>query len=142
MRLDKVKTLISDGKTQEAIDLLQKILTGKDTQLLNQTLLLEGQLKDLQRKMQLGIQDASSELNRISFTLLSVCDDAANLENIGDDGPEKPFSDNEKSTGLMGNPLAIFGIIVAIGIATILGIYFLVKKTSPAVAPLRPDSAG
>ena len=130
MRLQKVKTLISNGKTQQAIDLLQEILKDKDLPLLNQTLLLEGQLKDLQRKMELGLEGATSELNRINFTLLSVCDDASNLENIGDDAEDKPFSDNDKQAGLLGNPLAIFGIIIAISLATILGIYFLLKKTS------------
>lgn len=140
MRLEKVKTLISEGKTQQAIDLLQKILTDKNTELLNQTFLLEGQYKDLQKKMQLGLQDASTELNRINFTLLSVCDDAAVLDNIGDDGPEKPFSDDEKPKGLLGNPLAIFGILAAVGVAIVVGIVMLgnnIKKpTTTEVAPL------
>ena len=135
MRLQKVKTLISDGKTQQAIDLLQEILKDKDVPLLNQTLLLEGQLKELQRKMQLGLQDASSELNRINFTLLSVCDDASNLENIGEDAQEKPFTDDDKPSGLLGNPLAIFGIIAAVGIAVVLGIYLLLRKPNPVATP-------
>jgi hypothetical protein len=128
MRLEKVKTLISDGKTQQAIDLLQEVLTGKDTQLLNQTLLLEGQLKDLQRKMQLGVQDASTELNRINFTLLSLCDDAGNLENIGDDKIEKPVSEEANTTGLIGNSLAILGIIIVIAVALFVGFIFLGKS--------------
>lgn len=135
MRLDKVKNLISDGKTQEAIDLLQEILKDKDKPLLNQTLLLEGQLKELQRKMQLGLQDATADLNRINFTLLSVCDDAFNLPNIGDDAPDKPFSDDEKPTGILANPLVIFGIIAAIGIAIVVGIVVLGNKTK-VVQPL------
>ena len=140
MRLEKVKTLISEGKTQQAIDLLQKILTDKNTELLNQTFLLEGQYKELQKKMQLGLQDAQTELNRINFTLLSVCDDAAGLDNIGDDGPEKPFTDDEKPKGLLGNPLAIFGILVAVAIAVVVGFIMLgnnIKKTpTTEVAPL------
>ncbi len=128
MRLSKVKSLISEGKTQQAIDLLQEILKDKDNQLLNQTFLLEGQHKELQRKMQLGLQDASAELNRINFTLLSLCDDATNLPNIGDDADEKPFTDDEKPTGLAGNPLAIFGILAAVGIATVIGIFVLVNN--------------
>ncbi len=135
MRLEKVKSLISDGRTQEAIDLLQEILKDKDKPLLNQTLLLEGQLKELQRKMQLGLQDATADLNRINFTLLSVCDDAFNLSNIGDDAPDNPFSDDEKPTGLLANPLAIFGIIAAIGIAIVMGIVVLGNKTK-VVQPL------
>ncbi len=136
MRLDKVKNLISDGRTQEAIDLLQEILKNKDKPLLNQTLLLEGQLKELQRKMQLGLQDATSDLNRINFTLLSVCDDASNLFNADDGSSDKPFSDDEKPTGLLANPLAIFGIIAAIGIAIVVGIVFLGNKTK--VVPQLP----
>ena len=129
MRLDKVKTLISDGRTQEAIDLLQEILKDKDKPLLNQTLLLEGQLKELQRKMQLGLQDATADLNRINFTLLSVCDDASNLFNVDDGSSDKPFSDDEKPRGLLANPLAIFGIIAAVAIAIVVGIVVLGNKT-------------
>jgi hypothetical protein len=135
MRLQKVKTLISEGKTQQAIDLLQAILKDKDNQLLNQTLLLEGQYRDLQKKMQLGLQDASTELNRINFTLLSVCDDASSLPNIGDDADEKPFTDDDKPTGLLANPLAIFGILTAIAIATIVGFVVFSKKSSPTPQP-------
>ena len=135
MRLEKVKSLISDGKTQQALDLLQAILKEKDKTLLNQTFLLESQLKELQRKMQLGLQDAQDDLNRINFTLLSLCDDASNLENIDDDAPEKPFSDDEKPKDLLANPLAIFGIIVAIGVAIVIGVFVLGNKTT-VVPPL------
>lgn len=135
MRLDKVKNLISNGKTQQALDLLQELLKDKDNTLLNQTFLLESQLKELQRKMQLGLQDATEEVNRINFTLLSLCDEASNLDDMDDDATEKPFSDEEKPKGLLANPLAIFGIIVAIAIATVLGIFLLGKKTT-VVQPL------
>ncbi len=135
MRLEKVKSLVSDGRTQEAIDLLQEILKDKDKPLLNQTLLLEGQLKELQRKMQLGLQDATADLNRINFTLLSVCDDASNLFNVDDGSSDKPFSDDEKPRGLLANPLAIFGIIAAVAIAIVVGIVVLGNKTK-VVQPL------
>lgn len=142
MRLEKVKSLISDGKTQQALDLLQEILKNRDKALLNQTFLLESQLKELQRKMQLGLQDAQSDLNRINFTLLSLCDDVSNLENIDDDTSEKPFSDDEKPfsdeekpNGLLANPLAIFGIIVAVGVAIVIGVFVLGNKTT-VVPPL------
>jgi Effector-associated domain 11 len=131
MRLEKVKTLISDGKTQQAIDLLQEILEGKNTELLNQTLLLEGQFKDLQKKMQLGLHDATVELNRINFTVLSVCDDAASLPNIGEDIAEKPFTDAEKPQKAIGNTLAIMGVLAAIAIAVFVGLYFLLRDTTP-----------
>ena len=139
MRLEKVKTLISEGKTQQAIDLLQEILKAKNAELLNQTFLLENQFKELQKKMQLGLQDASAELNRINFTLLGVCDDAANLSNIGDDASDKPFSDDEKPTGLLANPLVIFGILAAAGVAIFVGIVVLsnsLSKKSNVVKPL------
>ncbi len=136
MLLDKVKKLISDGKTQEALDLLQEILKNKDKTLLNQTFLLEGQLKELQKKMQLGMQDAQADWNRINFTLLSLCDDISNLDNIDDDdATEKEFPDAEKSKGLLANPLIIFGIIVAVGIATVIGIFVFGGKTT-VVHPL------
>ena len=132
MRLEKVKTLISDDKIQQAIDLLQDILKDKNNELLNQTLLLEGQYKDLKKKMQLGLQDASADLNRINLTLLSVCDDAAQLENIGDDGPEKPFTDVEKTKGVLNNSVAIFGGLAAIAVAIVVGLYFVFSNNAPA----------
>ena len=132
MRLEKVKTLISDDKIQQAIDLLQDILKDKNNELLNQTLLLEGQYKDLKKKMQLGLQDASADLNRINLTLLSVCDDAAQLENIGDDGLEKPFTDVEKTKGVLNNSIAIFGGLAAIAVAIVVGLYFVFTNNAPA----------
>jgi hypothetical protein len=136
MRLEKVKTLISDGKTQQAIDLLQDILKDKNIELLNQTLLLEGQFKDLQKKMQLGLLDATAELNRINFTVLSVCDDASNLENIAEDAVEKPFSNTNKPTEQIANKtLLIFGVIAVVATALILGIIFIASKSA---TPERP----
>jgi hypothetical protein len=131
MRLEKVKTLISDGKTQQAIDLLQEILKDKNPELLNQTLLLEGQFKDLQKKMQLGLLDATAELNRINFTVLSVCDDASSLPNIGEDAAEKPLTEPEKPL----NIVAIFSAIAVVGIAVVLGIYLLLRNPT---TPERP----
>ena len=79
---DKIKNLIADGKTQQAVDMLQVFLkerSGNDPQLLNQSLLLEGQFKELQKKVQLGLEDATADLNRINFSLLNLCDEAEML---------------------------------------------------------------
>ena len=48
---DKIKQLVSESKTQEALDALQQFLKDKDQNLLNQTYLLESQLKDVQKKI-------------------------------------------------------------------------------------------
>ena len=118
---DKIKQLISESKTQEALDTLQHFLKDKDQNLLNQTFLLESQFKDVQKKIGLGVLDAVSEINRINFTLLSLCDDVRKLPNER----EAEILEAEPS-GLLANPLIIFAVIavVAIGIIICL-VYFL-----------------
>jgi hypothetical protein len=126
MRLtDKIKNLIADGKTLQAVDMLQTFLKAHstDNQLLNQTFLLEGQFKDLQKKMQLGLEDAAADLNRINYSLLNLCDEAEVLS-------EKTENDaiTEGSNNLSMNPLVIFGVIAAVAILTIIGLVYLNKS--------------
>lgn len=142
---DKIKNLIADGKTQQAVDMLQVFLkerSGNDPQLLNQSLLLEGQFKELQKKVQLGLEDATADLNRINFSLLNLCDEAETLAKTTKEEAEKA-ADTEGSKNVSMNPLVIFGVIAAIAILTILGLVFLNKGDSKAsirqateVAPL------
>jgi Effector-associated domain 11 len=131
---DKVKNLIADGKTQQAVDMLQAFLKERstDTVLLNQTFLLEGQYKDLQKRVQLGIEDASAEINRINYSLLNLCDEAENLMTEAEKGSSKT-KNTEGSENASMNPLVVFSIIVALAILTIIGILLLSKgdaKTS------------
>lgn len=131
---DKIKNLIADGKTQQAVDMLQAFLkekSGGDHQLLNQTLLLEGQYKELQKKVQLGLQDASGDINRINFSLLNLCDEAEGLVTEADKKAEIA-ADTEGSKNLSMNPLVIFGVIAAVAILTVVGLLFLNKNTSKA----------
>ncbi len=131
---DKIKNLIADGKTQQAVDMLQAFLkekSGGDPQLLNQTLLLEGQYKELQKKVQLGLQDASGDINRINFSLLNLCDEAESLMTEADKKAEIA-ADTEGSKNLSMNPLVIFGVIAAVAILTVVGLLFLNKSTSKA----------
>lgn len=142
---DKIKNLIADGKTQQAVDMLQVFLkerSGNDPQLLNQSLLLEGQFKELQKKVQLGLEDATADLNRINFSLLNLCDEAEMLVKTTKEEAEKS-ADTEGAKNASMNPLVIFGVIAAIAILTILGLVFLNKGDSKAsirqateVAPL------
>ena len=124
-----IKQLISDGKTQQALDLLQENLQGKNDELLNQTYLLESQYKDLQQKIRLGIADATAELNRINFSLLSICDEikknpspnTTKTVNI-----EKTVDDTSISKTLL-----IFGIIAVVATALILFLVFYFNTPSP-----------
>ncbi len=132
---DKIKNLIADGKTQQAVDMLQDFLkekSGDDHQLLNQTLLLEGQFKELQKKAQLGLEDTSGDLNRINFSLLNMCDEAELLVTEADRKAEKAV-DTEGSKNLTMNPLVIFGVIAAIAVSTVVGLLFLNKKDDKSV---------
>ena len=142
---DKIKNLIADGKTQQAVDMLQVFLkerSGNDPQLLNQSLLLEGQFKELQKKVQLGLEDATADLNRINFSLLNLCDEAETLVKTTETAAKKA-ADTEGPQNASMNPLVIFGVIAAIAILTILGLVFLNRGDSKAsirqateVAPL------
>ena len=117
---DKIKQLVSESKTQEALDVLQEYLKDKDQNLLNQSYLLESQFKDVQKKIGLGISDAVSEINRINFTVLSLCDDVRKLPNER----EAEILAAEPS-GLLANPLVIFAVIAAVAIGIVVAlIYF------------------
>jgi hypothetical protein len=131
---DKIKNLIADGKTQQAVDMLQTFLTeksGDDKQLLNQSLLLEGQYKELQKKVQLGLEDATGDLNRINYSLLNLCDEAEKLVSETEIAGGKA-ADTEGSKNLSMNPLVIFGVIAAVAILTVLGLLFLNKTDTKA----------
>ncbi len=125
---DNIKQLISDGKTQEALDVLQECLRDKDQTLLNQTYLLESQYKELQKKISLGLQDATTELNRINFTLLSLCDEVTKVtgNNVKSVHINKTIQSSD-ANGDAFNPLIIFGIIAALAIGIILLIIYFLK---------------
>jgi Effector-associated domain 11 len=127
---DKIKNLIADGKTLQAVDMLQTFLKehgSNDNQLLNQAFLLEGQYKDLQKKVQLGLEDATADLNRINYSLLNLCDEAESLA-----GNEEKKAENEEITEgdkSLSNTIKIFGISVLIVLLIVFGfIYFLGKN--------------
>jgi hypothetical protein len=123
MRLtDKIKNLIADGKTLQAVDMLQTFLkeNSKGNELLNQTFLLEGQYKELQKKMQLGLEDATADLNRINYSLLNLCDEVETLavnaeikeENADITEVDKSISNTAKIfSGIIIVFLIIFGAI-------------------------------
>ncbi len=120
---DKVKNLISEGRTQEAIDQLQHFLVGKDADLMNQTILLESQFKEMTQKKSLGDGDAEIEINRINYMLLSLCDDAKKRYVIpvpDDDLEEK----DEAKAAFSVNPLLVFVIILVLGIGVVLILVF------------------
>ena len=133
--IEKIKNLISDGKTQQAVDMLQDLLKqkgGSDPELFNKTLLLEGQYKDLKAKALLAVEDVSADINRINFSLLTLCDQAENLIAETEKTGEKA-ADTEGGQNASMNPLVIFGVIAAIAILTILGLIFLKGNSQAAI---------
>jgi Effector-associated domain 11 len=119
---EEVKELIANGKTEEALEWLQTILKEKDTNLLNQTYLLQSQYIDIQKRLRLGLQDASTDLQRVNFTLLTICDD---VEKAGITGEKKRVGAEVKNdtkseiASSLKTTYWIFGIIVFIAIASI-----------------------
>ena len=126
---DNIKQLIADGKTLDALNLMQKFLKNKDEALLNQTYLLEAQFKDVQQKMRLGLQEAPTELNRINFTLLSLCDDLKNLSTKKVENEENEDENNDTiSNAEAANKASMIlgGFLILVILVGIL-IYFLSK---------------
>jgi hypothetical protein len=124
---DNIKNLISDGKTQQAIDMLQAFLKekgGADHQLLNQALLLENQFNEFQKSAQLGLEEGKGDLHRINYSLLNLCDEAESLVTEAEKKAAKE-ADTEGSKNLSMNPLVIFGIIAAVAILTVIALVFL-----------------
>lgn len=125
---DKIKQLIADGKTLDALDALQKFLKNKDENLLNQTYLLEAQYKEIQQKIRLGLQDATPELNRINFTILNLCDDIKNL-NPNTEKEDAPDTQNNTSSI---NPFLVFGVIATIAIAVVFFLIYSIGNNKAA----------
>jgi hypothetical protein len=131
MRLtDKIKNLIADGKTLQAVDMLQTFLKehgSNDNQLLNQTFLLEGQYKELQKKMQLGLEDATADLNRINYSLLNLCDEAEILvENDEKKAENEEITEGDKTISKTGKILGIVIIVVAL---VVFGAVYFINKS-------------
>jgi Effector-associated domain 11 len=118
---EEVKELIGNGKTEEALEWLQSILKEHDKDLLNQTYLLQTQYKDVQNRVRLGLQDASTELNRINFTLLTICDDVEKVVNASDIKPKRSLnSPNSDKSSLA---IWVFAAIVLIAFALIFVVF-------------------
>jgi hypothetical protein len=131
---EEVKELIGNGKTEEALEWLQSILKEHDKDLLNQTYLLQTQYKDVQNRVRLGMQDASTELNRINFTLLTICDDVEKVVNASDIKPQKSL--NKPSNDKTSLAIWVFAVIVLIAFAVIFVVFKYsqnddIKKDNP-----------
>jgi hypothetical protein len=135
---DKIKNLISDGKTQQAVDMLQAFLKehgGADHQLLNQTLLLENQYKEVLKKAQLNIEDTRADINRINYSLLNLCDEAENF--VTDiEKKAKNETDTEGAKNPPPNPLVVFGVILGFAALLFGGIFYFLKD-APASTPVK-----
>jgi hypothetical protein len=118
---EEVKELIANGKTEEALEWLQSILKEHDKDLLNQTYLLQTQYKDVQNRVRLGLKDASTDLNRINLTLLTICDDVEKVVTTSDIKTRKSL--NSPSSDKSSLALWIFGIIVVIAFALIFAVF-------------------
>lgn len=132
---DKIKNLIADGKTQQAVDMLQVFLkenSGNDPQLLNQAFLLEGQFKELQKKVQLGLEDATAGLNRINFSLLNMCDEAETLVKTTENDTKKAADTEGDNNPSINKTLIIFGVVIAVVAAIFAGIFYFDKSGSKA----------
>lgn len=127
---DKIKQLIADGKTLEAIDALQAFLKDKDDNLLNQTYLLESQFKDIQKKMRLNLQETSVELNRINFTILDLADDIRGLKDnkVVEKEAEPDEKEEKTDTSSLKYALIILAILLLVSALFIIPFVILGDK--------------
>ncbi len=140
---DSIKSLISEGKTLEALDKLQALLMKNDVSRYNQTLLLESQYRELVKKQQLGLEDNSVEINRINLALLGICDEikqntpAVPVTNINPTDTSRGISfpvENENGSPL--KVLLIIGIFIAVAIGIV---FFLIRQDSESDNNNVPD---
>ncbi len=121
--LNEVKGLVSEGKTEEAIDLLQSILESKnDDETLNTVLLLESRYKTYKRKELAEVTLSRTELNDINDAILVLCSDLKK-----DDGKprhrEKNSSipDPQSQPSFFQNPMVKYGAI-GVGVLILISI--------------------
>lgn len=85
---DKVKTLISKGKTDQAIEELLTFLKKGDTKLYNQVAGLSGQYYTLLRDIKQNLSNDTISLNRIANALLDICDELNDKEELNSSNPK------------------------------------------------------
>jgi hypothetical protein len=123
--IENIKHLIAEGKTKEAIDSFQALLDGSNREELNQLLLLKSQYNDEMKKMQLGLMDASTNLSRINFALLTLCDQVQKVDIKHDISNDKTlYSDEDKNHHSITKPLILFAILVILALGIV---FFLIK---------------
>ena len=100
---DSIRELIGQGKISKAIEQLQLLIKGKDSDLANTILLQHSRLKSLKKQELMGVltyEQASQTRNQIIYALLSLMDE---IEDASEDKPvsvdtdkneEKPSSRN------------------------------------------------
>ena len=103
---DKMRQLISQGKTEAALDQTAQWLQGRDNDLSNTLLLLQSQWNQNKRNERMGIvshQELSITTNRIIHSLLSILNDVEDLERSA---PETQEGGNRKAGQEPGNAAA------------------------------------
>lgn len=78
----RIKLLVSKGKTEDAFEELQGILVNGNPKIYNQVVVLSARYYEHLRELRLGLSIDKSELNRISLALLEVCDEIIEKEEV------------------------------------------------------------
>lgn len=83
---DDIRNLVVGGKTRQALTQLTKWMEGKDDDLYNQLILLQGQWNRNERDSRMGVlshDEDNRNRNRINHSLLSLLSEVENLEQTG-----------------------------------------------------------
>jgi hypothetical protein len=89
---DQVRTLVGQGKYQEAIDLLVRDLKSISTELYNQAIHIRGQYSAYHKNVLRGTGDQAETRNKISWAVLDL---ATQLENFKEKEPaDQPQANN------------------------------------------------
>ncbi|MEM8524820.1 MAG: FISUMP domain-containing protein [Bacteroidota bacterium] len=125
--ITKIKELIAQGKTEEALALLMEYAKSKNPEAERQAILLSGQYRQWKRESTLGIQQASSELRRIELGIMHLVDGVEGGSWINQEA--SLVNAKQKKSPL---PLVLLGLLAVVGIAA--AVYFLNKSSSTNVA--------
>ena len=80
--IEKIKTLISKGKVETAIDELKFLLKDKDGELYNQVIVLSTQFYKYIREVRLNLPTDEKAFNRTILSLTELCDELNDKEEI------------------------------------------------------------
>ena len=115
--IDKIKTHIANGETEEAIQLLVKYTKDTNSPKYDDAVLLSGQYQQWRRETALGVQQSSNDLRRIELTIMDILQEKSKMQSLKSKPrpkvipPKPPAPEPQKSKSSL-LPFLIGGLVV------------------------------